>query len=1313
MKRKWLCLLLALVMALSLMPVIAMAAPEYVTVGTATLNADHPYYVDGAASATGTLGEGGCTAQFDAAAGTLTLKNAEITKNIPGYGGGISAGADLTLALEGASRIAVTGSGEGARGVYISAGNLTIQGDGELTINSHSDGIYVLNGDLTIESGRINATAAGMNNGLCALGDGGNVGITGGRVTASGKGAGIYGEKSIAISGSAVVTGQGETYYGLQGGQFTDNFSISGSAVVTAIGAGSSAKGLKAVTSNDTHVILAGADAGSAAKQPGRLLASGNTYQYVHLEPGQLDSGYVMEVDMDGEGGNAPVSYESFVEGWQAAMGSGNTSKTTVKLLANWTADSEGYLGPHTTDGAGFAVGESILSEYTGSLHVRTGYSVTLDLNGHTIDRNLSEEKDNGYVIIVDGTLTLKDTVGGGKLTGGYDYEVGGVSVYGGTFTMESGEISGNHGAGVYVLYSGLGYGKFTMKGGKIQNNDKYGVYFQSGTVTLAGAPEISGNTADGRDAGNLYLSGRAAAIGTGGLSSGANIGVTYSSLPAEGEYKTIATNSNGANAAYFHSDKTGYELYDDSANSAVELRKTVVVPNFTMTFNGVTTGYDTLTMAWNAAQSAAATEDNRAVVKMNQDHKCSSTQYFKIQSGDHITLDLNGHTVDRNRTTANSSGRAFLVEGGGSFILEDTSSDILAEQGKVTRGYISDDGGGGGAVYVEKNGSFTLNGGNLCGNKGNQRGGAVYNEGAFTMNGGGITGNTTTGNGGGVSNFGTFVMNGGEIADNAAADGAGGGVHNYGNAFSLSGPGSFAMNGGKIANNTARWGGGIQNSGELVVNGQVLENSASYGGGIHSEDQGVVPSTVLIKAATKIEDNKALTGDGYGSGGGVYFQDGTLTIEGGSIARNSSIWGGGVYAQSTEDYLTAGKTASVSISGGKISNNSAGYYGGGLDIWDANLNMTGGEISENNGSWGGGVHLGGGDFKLHGGQIVKNSASTVWGGGVYFSDGAVSLQNDMVIAQNTYNGAANNLFFGENTTAQIGAMGSNAKIGVTTEIDPTAEAPVTLSANADVTEDSLSQFSSDDETNCLQLREGTLKLHLHVLDQTVAAEAYLKTPADCTHNAVYYKSCGCGAMGTNTFEAANTAIEHSWSDDYLAENADEDKHHHICTECGAKDEGAAHFPKVINAKDATETQTGYTGDVVCSICWRELEKGEQVPMLAHIHSGILIWGYAPTCTADGTRDYYACTCGKSFEDAACTRQIANLEAWRVIKAVGHQDENRDDRCDACGAYIDATSDIPKTGETGNAAVWLAFLLASGAAMAGALLWKNRKKEQR
>ena len=99
---------------------------------------------------------------------------------------------------------------------------------------------------------------------------------------------------------------------------------------------------------------------------------------------------------------------------------------------------------------------------------------ITIDLNGKTINRNLSVATRDGEVIRNWGTLTIKDSASGGKITGGYQ---GGISSCGGgisnsgTLILESGSITGN-----YALYQGAGiynnsYSVFTMKGGSIDNN--------------------------------------------------------------------------------------------------------------------------------------------------------------------------------------------------------------------------------------------------------------------------------------------------------------------------------------------------------------------------------------------------------------------------------------------------------------------------------------------------------------------------------------------------------------------------------------------------------------------------------------------------------------------------------------------------------------------------------------------------------------------------------------------------------------------------------------------------------------------------
>lgn len=55
-----------------------------------------------------------------------------------------------------------------------------------------------------------------------------------------------------------------------------------------------------------------------------------------------------------------------------------------------------------------------------------------------------------------------------------------------------------------------------------------------------------------------------------------------------------------------------------------------------------------------------------------------------------------------------------------------------------------------------------------------------------------------------------------------------------------------------------------------------------------------------------------------------------------------------------------------------------------------------------------------------------------------------------------------------------------------------------------------------------------------------------------------------------------------------------------------------------------------------------------------HVHSGTPVEKVSATCTVDGTKAYYACSCGAKFEDAACTKEIADFDTWKVISKLGH-----------------------------------------------------------
>ena len=169
------------------------------------------------------------------------------------------------------------------------------------------------------------------------------------------------------------------------------------------------------------------------------------------------------------------VTYEKFVDAWKKAN---TTTGGTIKLFTDIVNDRSGtvYFKDATSWPKGFY-------EYS-MLRVCSDISVTLDLNGHDVDANLLTPQGSVIYIEPDGELILKDSVGDGRITGGWDkYYGGGIYTLSdgwdsevARFVMYGGIITGNRtdsyegGGGVYID-SGS---EFEMHGGEICDNIAY-----------------------------------------------------------------------------------------------------------------------------------------------------------------------------------------------------------------------------------------------------------------------------------------------------------------------------------------------------------------------------------------------------------------------------------------------------------------------------------------------------------------------------------------------------------------------------------------------------------------------------------------------------------------------------------------------------------------------------------------------------------------------------------------------------------------------------------------------------------------------
>ena len=378
----------------------------------------------------------------------------------------------------------------------------------------------------------------------------------------------------------------------------------------------------------------------------------------------------------------------------------------------------------------------------------------------------------------------------------------------------------------------------------------------------------------------------------------------------------------------------------------------------------------------------------------------------IEVKNGE--TLTIKG--TRENDSITNTSGRVFKITGG----------SLTLEENITLTG--TNDTGNGGAVYVN-GGTFTMKADSKitgssasCG-----YGGGVYvdSNGTFTMDGGAITENSasiddtgTGGSGGGVCiSDGTFTMSGDAVISGNTATGSGGGVF-------FSGGGKFTMEGGTIggfdgdSSNYAQNGGGVYifegtftMSGGAVISGN---SATSSGGGVYVGGDSLGTSTFTMSDSAVISGNSATS-----SGGGVYvYETGEFTMEGGTIggtgvaSANSSESGGGVCVYKGD----------FTMSDGSISGNTVTQSGGGVFVQDGTFTMKSTAIIQENEATGGsshacggGVYVNGGEFTMSGEATIQgNNASTTdtnsaaGGGGVYVNGGTFTLTGTAKIQGNT-----------------------------------------------------------------------------------------------------------------------------------------------------------------------------------------------------------------------------------------------------------------------------------------------------------------------
>ena len=323
-----------------------------------------------------------------------------------------------------------------------------------------------------------------------------------------------------------------------------------------------------------------------------------------------------------------------------------------------------------------------------------------------------------------------------------------------------------------------------------------------------------------------------------------------------------------------------------------------------------------------------------------------TSTGGLLIPENKNITINLNGHNIDRGLTAVMQFGQVITIKSSSS--LETTltingSGEIKGgKTGNHAPGSVYENYNGGAGIFAEATSTLNIYGGKITGNTALFDGG-VFSQGTVNMYGGEVSNNTATtysGGGIGISTSGSaFNMYGGVIKNNTATVGTGGGV-------CCSNGGVFSMYGGTISDNTADSGAGVLVS-RNAATGYATASFDMYGGTInHNITTSAAGGGILVDLGCQfnmqggtISNNEVPSGQ---NGSAIEVNNGsTLLIYDGMITGNKPADAGAVG--------TYGSSVTVYMEGGYIVNNTSIGIKSGQDT-ASNIGFAGGVISANAG---------------------------------------------------------------------------------------------------------------------------------------------------------------------------------------------------------------------------------------------------------------------------------------------------------------------------------------------------------------------------
>ena len=757
--------------------------------------------------------------------GALIAGNEQNSYNA-GIGGSNNNGTAGTININGGIITAVGGyesAGIGGAPSLGKAGTITIRGNADVTATAGKGGAAIgtapggLGGSVTI-SGNAKVNAIGVNasagagagigggrNGYCD-----NIVITGGTVNATccgsncaaiGTGSGTGKGGTVSISGGNVTaTATASNGVGIGGKNVT--ITISGSADVTATGTKNNA-GIGGLYESEygntinieggTVKAYAGTNSGAAAIGSGNK-ARGKTTVTL--------SGGVIEAHGDNTYG--------------VGIGGGNTGTASEEIIVN-------ISGGNITATGRVGIGTANASEATQTVSISGGtVTATGAISGGNPGAAIGQgnnSKSPTMIVITGGTVTANGTgngIGAGansnkiptvklRWTGAND-EFTAIS-YVGNVTLEKSFMSKSNNSEVFAAGALTDNSVIENKTLIPTDTSKFAVIISDisyGSITPNPRMQTAGQS------------------------------VTLTIQPVNGG----EMNANSLSVTYTDGSEThSVSTVQDSTDSN---KYTFTMPGADVTVTA------TFTSAWQKLQNQI-NSGTTSIILTGDVVACDGEPALQVPVDKTVTIDLNGHKIDRHLTYGIQDGCVMKIRG--TLTIADNSS---GQNGIITGGNNkgSNTASNGGGILVEGAGKVTLECGSITGNTSQGYGGGVClgSTSKFFMNGGSVTGNTSYyGAGIAAKDNSALSISGGTISGNTASY-SGGGVN-------LNVDCGFIMTGGEIKNNTAaNKSGGInyESRGAIKFGGSATVTNNTVGG---------KPYNVHIPANKTLTIESVLTG--------------------------------------------------------------------------------------------------------------------------------------------------------------------------------------------------------------------------------------------------------------------------------------------------------------------------------------------------------------------------------------------------------------------------------------------------------------------